>query len=119
MAVTPSRVRELALALTGASEVPHMERMAFRTPRKIFATLAASGEDLNLMLDQDLRDFYSEHARRAFHPVPGGWGRMGITTCLLTEVDEPTLHSALAAAHRLAAPRPRRPSRFPSGRPPG
>jgi hypothetical protein len=59
------------------------------------------------MFDPDLRDFYCEQAPRAFAPVPGGWGRKGATCCRLDAVDEATLRSALAAAHALAAPRPR------------
>lgn len=105
MAVDPARARDLALALTDASEAPHFHRVAFRTPRKIFATLDASVPDLNLMFDPDLRDFYCEQAPHAFAPVPGGWGRMGATRCDLARVDEPTLVSALQAAHRLAAPK--------------
>lgn len=42
MAVTAERARELALALPFASEAPHFHRMAFKTPRKTFATLDAS-----------------------------------------------------------------------------
>jgi hypothetical protein len=40
MAVTAARARKLALSLPETSEVPHFDRAAFRTPRKIFATLA-------------------------------------------------------------------------------
>jgi hypothetical protein len=105
MAVDPERARDLALGLPLASEAPHFHRVAFRTPRKIFATLDASVPDLNLMFDPDLRDFYCEQAPEAFAPVPGGWGRMGATRCDLTVVDEPTLVSALMAAHRLAEPK--------------
>ncbi|MBN8917855.1 MAG: MmcQ/YjbR family DNA-binding protein [Rhizobiales bacterium] len=105
MAVDAARVREMALALPEASEAPHVDRRAFRTPRKIFATLGPSGLDLNLMFDPDLRDFYCEQVPDAFAPVPGGWGRMGATRCDLTMVDAATLASALQAAHRLAAPK--------------
>ncbi len=108
MSVDAARVRELALALSSASEAPHFDRLAFRTPRKIFATLNARDADLNLMFDPDLRDFYCEQAPHAFAPVPGGWGRRGATRCDLRKVDEATLMSALRAAHRLAAPRPKR-----------
>jgi hypothetical protein len=108
MSVDAARVRELALALPLASEAPHFDRLAFRTPRKIFATLSVQAGDLNLMFDPDLRDFYCEQAPQAFTPVPGGWGRMGATRCDLRAVDEPTLMSALQAAHRLAAPKPKR-----------
>ena len=105
MAVEPARVRDLALALPAASEAPHFHRLAFRTPRKIFATLDRAARDLNLMFDPDLRDFYCEQAPHAFAPVAGGWGRMGATRCDLALVDEATLISALQAAHRLAAPK--------------
>jgi hypothetical protein len=106
--VSAERVRELAPALPTASEAPHGHRLAFRTPRKIFATLDTAVPDLNLMFDPDLRDFYREHAPRAFSPVPGGWGRRGATGCDLATVDEASLVSALTAAHRLAAPRAKR-----------
>jgi hypothetical protein len=105
--VTPDHARALALALPGASEAPHFHRLAFRTPRKIFATLDAAARDLNLMFDPDLRDFYCEQAPHAFGPAPGGWGRMGATCCTLDAVDEATLASALGAAHQLAAPKPK------------
>ena len=105
MAVTAERAREMALAMADASERPHFHRVAFRTPRKTFATLDAAAGDINLMFDPDLRDFYCEQAPEAFSPVPGGWGRMGATCCLLSVVDEATLLSALSAAHLLAAPK--------------
>jgi hypothetical protein len=108
MAVDVARARELALALPLASEAPHFDRAAFRTPRKMFATLSETAGDLNLMFDPDLRDFYCEHAPDAFAPVPGGWGRNGATRCDLRQVDEATLTSALRAAHQLAAPWARR-----------
>lgn len=111
MTVEPSRARTLALALPAATEAPHMHRLAFRTPRKTFATLDAAARDLNLMFDPDLRDFYCEQAPTVFTPVPGGWGRMGATRCDLDAVDEPTLMSALQAAHLLAAPKPKRRSK--------
>jgi len=111
MAVSPDKARELALALDGVSEAPHFHRLAFRTPRKSFATLDANARDLNLMFDPDLRDFYCEQAPEAFAPVAGGWGQKGATRCDLDKVDERTLLSALLAAHRLAAPKPKAPSK--------
>jgi hypothetical protein len=107
MPVSASRARSMALALAGATEAPHVQRLAFRTPRRTFATLDAAARDLNLMLDPELRDHVCGLAPHAFAPVPGGWGRMGITRCDLDAVDEDLLRFALEAAHRLAAPRPR------------
>jgi hypothetical protein len=111
MAVDPARARDLALALPEAAEAPHFHRLAFRTPRRIFATLDPAARELNLMFDPDLRDFWCERAPHAFAPVPGGWGRRGTTRCDLSAADEPTLASALGAAHALAGPKPARPRR--------
>jgi len=108
MAISPKRAREIALSLADTSDAPHFHRVAFRTPRKIFATLDATACDLSLMFDQDLRDFYCEQAPHAFTPVPGGWGRMGAPRCDLKAVDEATLASALKAAYELAKPKPKR-----------
>jgi hypothetical protein len=108
MAVSAARAREMALALPGASEAPHFHRVAFRTVRKTFATLDAQAGDLNLMFDPAWRDVYCEKAPEVFAPVSGGWGRMGSTRCALDAVEEAVLAEALARAHQLAAPRPRR-----------
>ena len=108
MAVSAERARALALSLAGAAEAPHFHLAAFRTPRKIFATLDEAMPRMNLMFDPDLRDFYMEQAPDAFSPVPGGWGRNGATLCDLRVVDEATFLSALQAAHRLAAPKGKR-----------
>ena len=108
MAISPDRVRELALALPAVTEAPHWHRIAFRTPRKTFATLDPAARDLNLMFDQDLRDHYSSLAPSVFVALPGGWGRMGITRCDLAVVEEDLLRAALETAHALAAPKARR-----------
>ena len=105
MAVNPADARELALGLEGASEAPHFHRVAFRTPRKTFATLDAGAHDINLMFDPELRDFYCDQEPAAFRPVAGGWGRKGATRCDLRIINVPTLRSALVAAHGLAAPK--------------
>ena len=102
MAVSAEQARELALALEATSEAPHLDRTAFRTPRRIFATLAGNGVDMNLMFDSALQDFYCEQAPDAFAPVPGGWGRLGATRCLLSAADPDTFRGALAAAHARA-----------------
>ena len=115
MAVSADRARDLALALPAVTEAAHWHRRAFRTPRRIFATLDADARDLNLMFNQDLRDFYCALAPQAFSPVPGGWGRRGATCCNLDAVDEDTLVSALSAAYQLAARRPKKSGAKPGG----
>ena len=111
MAVTKARVRKLALALDGASEVVHVDRPAFRTTRKIFATLPPDEQAVNLMFDRPTQEFFLEQARGVIEPLPGGWGRMGMARCNLEAADEALVHSALKAAHALAAPKAKRAKR--------
>jgi hypothetical protein len=108
VAVTAKRARELALSLEHASAVPHFNRVAFRTPRRIFATLALAGDDLNFMFDHEQQKHFCALAPAAMSPVPGGWGRMGATRCDLKAVNGATFIAALKAAHaRANAPRPK------------
>jgi hypothetical protein len=107
MAVTKARVRKLALALEGAIEVTHVDRPAFRTKRKIFATLPPDEPVVNLMFDPPTQKFFCEQAAGVIEPLPGGWGRMGMCRCNLKAADETLVHSALKAAHALAAPQPK------------
>lgn len=107
MPVSKAQARKLALALEGVSEVAHMDRPAFRTTRKIFATLPPSEEAVNLMFDLPTQEFFCEQAPGVIAPLPGGWGRMGMCRCDLKLADEPIMHSALKAAHALAAPKPK------------
>jgi hypothetical protein len=109
MAVTAKRARTLALSLENASAYPHFDRIAFRTPRRTFATLALSGGDLNFMLDPEQQRLFCERAPHAISPVPGGWGRMGWTSCELSQIDAKTFGLALTAAHaRANTPLPKR-----------
>lgn len=107
MGVDVERVKALIATLDAVTSGPHFHRTAFRTPRRTFATLDETGRDFNLMFDPEHRDFFCEQVPAVFSPVPGGWGRMGATRCDLGAVDEATLLSALTAAHRLAASKPR------------
>jgi hypothetical protein len=102
VSVTPAKVRKLALALEDTSEVPHFDRIAFRTTRRMFATMSGDGKDVNFMFDPMLQEHYVAMAPKAFAPLANAWGLKGATRCVLKAVDEATFHSALAAAHALA-----------------
>jgi hypothetical protein len=109
MAVTAKRARTLALSLENATQYPHFDRLAFRTPRRTFATLALAGTDLNLKLDLEQQQLFCELRPDAIAPVAGGWGRMGWTRCELSLIDAATFTRALKVAHALAnVPPPKR-----------
>jgi hypothetical protein len=97
-------VRRLALALEGTSEAPHFDRAAFRVAR-IYATLAADGRSVNLMLKPDEQEFKCLLAPEAFAPVPNAWGRNGATTVTLGKITVPELRAALEMAWRHAQPK--------------
>ncbi len=112
MPVSAKRARELALSLENASSHPHFDRIAFRTPRRTFCTLASDGADVNFMFDLEQQREFCELAPHAISPVAGGWGRMGATRCDLSRIDLATFKQALIAAHaRANTPRPKRATR--------
>ena len=99
MAISAARARKLLLRLDDVSEAPHFDRAAFRTPRRIFATLAGDGRDVNFMFDPLAQETFCDMAPDALAPVAGGWGRMGWTRCDLKKVAEPLFLAAAEAAH--------------------
>ncbi|HET9930320.1 MAG TPA: hypothetical protein VFQ35_06525 [Polyangiaceae bacterium] len=109
MPVARKRALELALSLENASSYPHFDRVAVRTPRRTFATFALRGDDVNFAFDLALQEQFCSLAPDAISPVPGGWGRMGWTSCDLSKVDAATFKAALLAAHaRSNVPRGKR-----------
>lgn len=74
----------------------------FRVQGKIFATLASQHQgfgNLKLTLEQQA-DFVRE-LPEVFLPIPGGWGRMGMTHIRLAPASEDVLTGALRAAWQL------------------
>lgn len=93
----PDDVRRIALSLEGTTEAPHFDRIAFKV-RRIYATLAADGATLNLMLTPDEQAFKCMLGPEIYIPVPNAWGRNGATTARLADMDEPELRAALTMA---------------------
>ena len=98
----PSDFRRVALSMEGAEEGSHMGAADFRVGGRIFATLASQDEGFgNLMLTPELQaDFVSE-LPEVFLPIPGGWGRMGMTHIRLSKASEDVLAGALRTAWKL------------------
>lgn len=105
--MTPARFRKIALGLEGVTEVPHMDRAAFRTTRKIFATLGRDGR-VNVKVEPaDRREALFE----AFPGVVvslGGWTRLGWVGVELAEVEEGLLRELLEDAWKEAQPAPKK-----------
>ena len=96
--------RRIALSLPGVEESSHMGQPDFRVDGRIFATLASAKRGYgNLMLTLEQQTAFVEEMPEVFLPIPGGWGRMGMTHIRLAEASEDVLYGALHAAWKLRA----------------
>ena len=94
--------RRLALSFEGAEEGSHMGHADFRVGGKIFATLASLHLGYgNLKLTLEQQAAFVAELPDVFLPIPGGWGRMGMTHIRLAKANEDVLRGALEAAWRL------------------
>ena len=94
--------RRIALSLEGAEEGSHMGAPDFRVGGKIFATLASERQGYgNLKLTPEQQAEFVRELPEVFLPIPGGWGRMGMTHIRLAKASEYVLGGALRAAWRL------------------
>jgi hypothetical protein len=117
--------RRIALSLEGAEEGSHMGSPDFRVGGRIFATLASQKQGYgNLMLTVEQQADFVAEKPDLFLPIPGGWGRMGMTHIRLAEANPDLLAGALRTAWKLriekngqartkkrTAPAPRRPAK--------
>lgn len=94
--------RRIALSLPDAEESSHMGQPDFRVGGHIFATLASAKQGYgNLMLTLEQQEAFVEEMPEVFLPIPGGWGRMGMTHIRLEAASEDVLHGALHTAWKL------------------
>jgi hypothetical protein len=94
--------RRIALSFEGAEESSHMGAADFRVRGRIFATLASQKQGYgNLMLTLEQQADFVGELPQVFLPIPGGWGRMGITHIRLAKATEDVLTGALRTAWQL------------------
>ena len=94
--------RRIALSLEGAEESSHMGAPDFRVGGRIFGTLASEHQGYgNLMLTLEQQAAFVEELPDVFLPIPGGWGRMGMTHIRLANATEDVLEGALRTAWKL------------------
>ena len=99
MTMTAADFRCIALSLEGAEEGSHMGAADFRVGVHIFATLASQAQGYgNLMLTPELQADFVGELPDVFLPIPGGWGRMGMTHIHLAKASEDVLAGALRTA---------------------
>jgi hypothetical protein len=104
--MTVDDFRRIALSLEGAEEGSHMGQPDFRVGGRIFATLAAASQGYgNVKLSPEQQAALGEEMPEVFVPVPGGWGRTGMTHIRLAAASEEVLAGALLAAWKLRVER--------------
>src|SRR6266705_738613 len=104
--------RRIALRLEGAEEGSHMEAADFRVGGRIFATLASQNQGYgNLMLTPEQQAEVVRELPEVFLPIPGGWGKMGMTHIRLAQASEDVLAGALRAAWRIRKEKNTKPNR--------
>jgi hypothetical protein len=104
--MTREDFRRIARSMPQTEEIYRRQRFEFRVRRSTFATLdgpANAMAVLNLTTEQ--QDMFVTKDPAAFKPVPGGWGRLGITCVLLDAASESALHDIIAAAWSNVAPK--------------
>jgi len=119
--------RRIALSFEGAEEGSHMGQPDFRVGGRIFATLAAQHRGYgNVKLTPEQQADFVQELPDVFLPVPGGWGREGMTHIRLATANQDVLRGALWVAWKLRVERnagsrkegnaARRPKRVPKKR---
>ncbi len=104
--MTAASFRRIALRLPEAVEGSHFGNADFRVGGKIFATLSLVSEGYGvLLLTPEQQAGMVEDAPEIFSPVPGGWGRKGLTRVLLKKVAPDILEAALRTAWLRRAPK--------------
>src|ERR1700704_5713112 len=94
--------RRIALSFEGAEEGSHMGAADFRVGGRIFATLASQDQGYgNLMLTPGEQAEFVGELPEVFLPIPGGWGKMGMTHIRLDRATEDVLAGALRTAWRI------------------
>lgn len=94
----------MALSFPETDEHPHFDRKAFRVKKKIFATLSEKEMSVNLKLTLVDQSVFCAFDPSVIYPVPGGWGRMGMTTVNLKKVRKAMFKDALTVAYCTTAP---------------
>ena len=104
--------RRIALSLPGVEESSHMGQPDFRVGGRIFATLASEKQGYgNLMLTLEHQTEFVQELPEVFLPIPGGWGRMGMTHIRLAAASEDVLTGALHTAWKLRVEKNAKPGR--------
>ena len=81
--------KTIALSFPGTIEAPHFEKTAFRSKRRIFATLDLTLQRAVLKLTVIDQSVFSAIDPSIIYPVNNKWGKQGWTCVELKKVRKP------------------------------
>ncbi|MEQ9426783.1 MAG: MmcQ/YjbR family DNA-binding protein [Cyclobacteriaceae bacterium] len=97
--VTTQQVSELALSFEGVEAKPHHHKTAFRTKKRIFATLDEKAKTLTVKLSAVDQSVFCEYDENVIYPVPNKWGNQGWTIVELESVPEEMFRDMVGVAY--------------------
>jgi predicted DNA-binding protein (MmcQ/YjbR family) len=97
--VTVQEVRQWALALPDAVQLPHFEKDSFRIKKKIFATLDNKTNRLVVKLSEVDQSVFASHDASIIYPVPNKWGKQGYTIIELKRIRKDLCREVLRVSY--------------------
>ena len=94
--------RQIALSFADTAEVPHFEKQAFRSKKKIFATLPENGATGIALLTPAEQYVFCKMDEKNIYPVPNKWGLKGATVLNLKNIKKPLLQEILQTAYDIS-----------------
>ncbi|RYD82705.1 MAG: MmcQ/YjbR family DNA-binding protein [Sphingobacteriales bacterium] len=94
--------RQIALSFAETTEVPHFEKHAFRSNKKIFATLIEESGLGVALLSQAEQYIFCKTDEKNIYPVPNKWGLKGATYLIVKNISKKLLKEILETAYQLS-----------------
>jgi hypothetical protein len=94
--------RQIALSFADTSEVFHFEKKAFRSKKKIFATLMESTGIGVALLTPAEQYVFCKLNEKNIYPVPGKWGLKGATFLNIKNLSKKILKEILETAYAIS-----------------
>lgn len=94
--------RQIALSFADTAEVPHFEKQAFRSKKKIFATILESASVGVALLTPAEQYVFCKLDEKNIYPVPNKWGLKGATYLNIKNISKKLLKEILETAYSIS-----------------
>ncbi len=99
---TNALFKKIALSFEDTAEQPHFEKLAFRSRKKIFATLLES-ESIGVALLTPAEQYvFCKMDGKNIYPVPNKWGLKGATYLNIKNLSQKILKEVLKTAYNIS-----------------